>query len=105
MKDISHTSDDGSSRGRDGRRFPVVRKDISHLSDDELDALLLAQVEPGWQKVASMIAKVIVGCETWSEGDDGRVGDRVAALVNAGKLESAGNIRKWRFSEVRLPTG
>ena len=78
-------------------------KGLSNLSDNEIDALLLAQADPYWQKVAALAGKVVIGCETWDEDDDERCALRVVALVDAGKLESAGNIRKWRFSEVRLP--
>jgi hypothetical protein len=31
------------------------------------------------------------------------IADRIKALVEAGKLESAGNLDRWRFSEIRLP--
>ena len=31
-----------------------------------------------------------------------KAGERIAALVAAGKLEGAGDISNWRFSEVRL---
>jgi hypothetical protein len=37
---------------------------------------------------------------TW---DEDRVGARILALVEKGKLESQGDVRNWRFSEVRLP--
>ena len=30
------------------------------------------------------------------------IADRIKALVKAGKLESAGNLNRWRFSEIRL---
>jgi hypothetical protein len=30
------------------------------------------------------------------------IADRIKALVKAGKLESAGNLDRWRFSEIRL---
>jgi hypothetical protein len=30
------------------------------------------------------------------------IGDRIKALVKAGALESAGNLDRWRFSEIRL---
>ena len=70
------------------------------VSDDELDALLLAQAKGKWQKVAMIIAKAMSGCEAW---DEDRASERVVALVDAGKLEGAGNVRNWRFSEVRLP--
>ena len=72
------------------------------LSDDDLDALLLAQVGAKWQKVAMIVAKAMRGYET---SDPDRVTERVVALVGAGKLESAGDVRNWRSSEVRLPLG
>lgn len=48
-----------------------------------------------------VIGNAMRGYETW---DEDRVGERVVALVDLGKLESVGNIRRWRFSEVRLPS-
>ena len=30
------------------------------------------------------------------------IADRIKALVKAGTLESAGNLDRWRFSEIRL---
>ena len=72
------------------------------LSDDELDALLLAQTNAHWQKVAMIIGKAM---SVNKECDSDRMGQRIAALVDAGKLESAGDISNWRFSEVRLPAG
>jgi hypothetical protein len=30
------------------------------------------------------------------------IADRIKALVKAKKLESAGNLNRWRFSEIRL---
>ncbi len=71
----------------------------SHISDDEIDALLLAQVRMEWQKVALIVAKAMIVHQAW---DDDRITQRIIDLVNAGKLESAGDVRKWRFSEVRL---
>jgi uncharacterized protein DUF3658 len=75
---------------------------MADLSDDALDALLLAQVKSSWQKVAMIVAKAMSTHETL---DSERAGIRIAALVDAGKLESAGNVRNWRLSEVRLPAG
>ena len=71
----------------------------SHISDNELDALLLAQVRMEWQKVALIVAKAMIVHQAW---DDDRITQRIIDLVNAGKLASAGDVRKWRFSEVRL---
>jgi len=75
-------------------------KDISSLSDDELDALLMAQVKTRQLKVAMVIAMAMRPYETW---DEERVGRRIIALVEAGKVEAFGDVRKWRFSEIRLP--
>jgi Protein of unknown function len=70
------------------------------LSNDELDALLLAHADAHWQKVAMIIGKAMSANK---ECDSDRMGQRIAALVDAGKLESAGDISNWRFSEIRLP--
>jgi len=35
--------------------------------------------------------------------DDERVTQRIVALTVTGKIEKAGNVLKWRFSEIRLP--
>ena len=75
---------------------------MANLSDDALDALLLAQAKLSWQKVAMIVAKAMSIHDTL---DSDRAVTRIAALVDAGKLESAGNVRNWRFSEVRLPPG
>lgn len=85
------------------RRFMEgTTKDMADLSDDELDALLLAQAKTTWRKVAMVVGKAMLLYDIW---DEDRLGKRIAALVEAGKLESQGNIRKWRYSEVRLPEG
>jgi len=73
--------------------------DISLLSDDELDALLLAQVKNRQQKVAMVIAMAMRPYETY---DEERVGRRILALVESGKVESFGDVRKWRYSEICL---
>ena len=75
-------------------------ENISFLTDNQLDALLLAQAKANWQKVAMIISKAMSTYETW---DSDRVGQRIVALVDEGKLEAAGNVRNWRRSEVRLP--
>lgn len=72
----------------------------SLLTDDELDAILLAEVKERRQKVAMVIAKAMRPYRGW---DEERVGQRIIALVEAGKVEAFGDVRKWRFSEIRLP--
>jgi len=69
-------------------------------SNDEIDSLLLAQVREHWLKTAFVISKAMDAFDKW---DEDRVTQRMKTLVEEGKIESAGDIRKWRFSEVRLP--
>jgi hypothetical protein len=38
--------------------------------------------------------------ENW---DEKRISDRIMALADAGDLVSEGDIRKWTYSEIRLP--
>lgn len=46
-----------------------------------------------------------IGQLTGEEMDEdlSRSGERIKALVAAGKLESQGDLSRWRYSEVRLP--
>ena len=74
--------------------------DIVEMTDGEVDVLLLSLALPYWQKVAMIIARAIIAEKRL---DENKAGERVEALVQAGKLESAGNVQLWRFSEVRLP--
>jgi hypothetical protein len=41
--------------------------------------------------------------DEWDE-DESRVNQRLSILIESGKLEAQGDIRKWRFSEVRQPS-
>ena len=71
--------------------------DFSLLSDEQLDAMLLAQVQDRWLKTARIVANALREFE-----DSDRISERMEALVAQGKIECAGDVRKWRFSEVRL---
>jgi hypothetical protein len=73
---------------------------VTALLDDDIDALLLSHAKTAWQKVAMIIGKAMGDSKSL---DSERASERIAALVAAGKRESAGDISKWRFSEVRLP--
>lgn len=69
------------------------------MRPDEIDSQIIAHAKRDWQKVAMIIAKV--GQPTNTNYDD--IASRIGALVADGKLESHGDITKWRSSEVRLP--
>jgi hypothetical protein len=73
------------------------------VSDIDLDAILFSFLKPQWRKTAlivgqatrrSQILALAIGAEMF--------GARLAALADAGRLESQGDLRKWGHSEVRL---
>ena len=79
------------------------------VKDEAIDEAILAVLSeiPGhWRKVAMVIAKVVSAMgDDWPHGDAGYeiVARRVESLVSEGRLLAQGEIKNWRFSEVRLP--
>jgi hypothetical protein len=75
----------------------------------DLDQLLLSFCTGRWLKVARIIGETLEALEQRGVQMDGSVADqidaRMAALVGSGRLEAQGNIKRWRYSEVRLPGG
>lgn len=71
-----------------------------------VDELIMAAARANWRKVAMIMFRVIEAGEAQglAIGDE-QIGERVRALAEAGKLDSQGDLRRPRFSEVRLPTG
>ncbi|MGH9929506.1 MAG: DUF3658 domain-containing protein [Pyrinomonadaceae bacterium] len=82
---------------------------VSQLTSADLqlvDRALLAECAPSWRKVARIVGSAMGTLQPmFSELPDGYYAQRVAALVQAGHLESQGNLDHMRFSEVRLPQG
>jgi hypothetical protein len=78
------------------------------ISAKEIDQLLLAFCDTRWRKIARVIGAsmdILMGCRIRPSGTLAKIIDmRMAALVRSGRLEAEGDIRKWRYSEVRLPT-
>jgi hypothetical protein len=76
------------------------------MSDSQIDEAILAFVENRWRKVAMVVGRV---ASTLGDGSFGnlelnrRVAARIEALVEAERLVSQGDLKKWRFSEVRRP--
>ncbi|MCE7886089.1 MAG: hypothetical protein DYH13_01100 [Alphaproteobacteria bacterium PRO2] len=81
----------------------MTEKIISKLSDSELDALLLEKVEKRWSKVARIIGDVMFALDALTAQDEQRLLSRVEYLAESGKIESAGDVKNPRFSEIRLP--
>jgi hypothetical protein len=79
---------------------------INKLTPDQIkkiDEVLLANAAPQWRKVARVVAAAMMQLRGEYPGlPDVYYSGRVAELVAAGKLQSQGNLRRMRFSEVRL---
>jgi hypothetical protein len=73
------------------------------VSIADLDALIFEDLVQNWRKVARIVGNAQMACEARSLPISGEViAARVRALVDDGTLEGVGNLRRWRFSEVRL---
>jgi hypothetical protein len=75
----------------------------------DLDRLLLSFCDTRWLKVARIAGETLEALEQHGVALDGTVADqidtRLAALVGSGQLEAKGDIKHWRYSEVRLASG
>ena len=70
------------------------------MPPDLVDQAILAFCKPRFRKVALIVVYVT---ETLKDADADFIAERIKALVKAGKLDSQGNLDRWRFGEIRLP--
>jgi hypothetical protein len=80
---------------------------MSDCAIDEAIISSLSDVNGRWNKVVMVIGRVANAMgNDLPEGDDGYqlVARRIEALVSEGRLVAQGNIKNWRFSEVRRPS-
>ncbi|HKO71864.1 MAG TPA: DUF3658 domain-containing protein [Bradyrhizobium sp.] len=73
------------------------------MSPELVDEAILAHCKPQFLKVAKIIYYVANKLERSSEEAVYFISDRIKALVAAERLEAAGNLDWWTYSEVRLP--
>jgi hypothetical protein len=72
-------------------------------SETELDAIIFSVLTSRLQKTAMVIAKAMKHCDERALPVSAEiVGARIRALAESDRIESAGDLRKWRYSEVRL---
>lgn len=89
------------------RRSGVLLEIIVTTTDDssasnELDTVILACARPEWQRVTMLIAATVDATKAQSlEISAQTIAGRIYALTEAKQLESKGNIRRWRTSEIR----
>ena len=73
------------------------------MEKPKIDEMIIATAKPHWQKVPMIIAKLMRKPEfSLFENPDKIIAERIYYLVKTEKLESQGNIKNWRRSEVRL---
>ena len=73
------------------------------VSEADLDQLIYSTLKPDWRKTAKIIGDLFERCEALAWPIDLQtLGARILALAEDGNIESAGDLRKWRHSEVRL---
>lgn len=81
---------------------PPTTSDLPPAGSDPLDAVILHAAGKDWTKVAVFIARVVDAAKVADHEATGQtVAARIYALVDAGKLEAKGNVRRWRAGEVR----
>ncbi len=74
------------------------------ISAHGIDVFLLSFASGRWQKVAKIIENTLWTCDNQRLRVSAKAIDmRMAVLVRNGRLEAKGNIKHWRYSEVRLP--
>jgi hypothetical protein len=75
------------------------------MNTSQIDSVILSAVAERWTKVAIVIARVVRAMDhDLPAGDEGCevISRRIAALVHDGRLAARGDIKSWRFSEVRV---
>ena len=73
------------------------------VAETDIDAIVLSAMKPQWQKVAMVVARSSKRCEELGLSISHEVlAARIRALADSSRFESAGDLRKWRHSEVRL---
>ena len=72
------------------------------VSEAQVDQIILSVIAPQWHKMAGIIWDAVKRSEELALGvRDEAFAARIQVLVEAGRLESQGDLRKWRHSEVR----
>ena len=73
------------------------------ISEADLDQLIFSVMTSRLQKTAMIIARAMKRCEELDLAINEEIlGARIGALAESDRIDSAGDLRKWRHSEVRL---
>ena len=83
-------------------RWDQVRLPPS-VTESDLDGIIFSALKPLWQKTAKIVTVVVKRCEevnipiTYEE-----IAARLQVLSDSDRIEGVGDLRMWRYSEVRL---
>jgi len=93
------------------KEFPTISSTLrweevslpDSISEADLDQLIFSVMTSRLQKTAMIIARAMKRCEELDLAINEEIlGARIGALAESGRIDSAGDLRKWRHSEVRL---
>jgi Protein of unknown function len=83
-------------------RWDQVRLPPS-ASEAQVDQIIFSVVAPRWHKMARVIWDAVKQGQELALGvTDEMFAARIRVLIEAGRLENQGDVRKWRHSEVQL---
>jgi hypothetical protein len=83
-------------------RWDEVRLPTS-VSEADIDAIIFSVMKPHWRKVAMVVGTALNRCrELGLQISNEALAARIQVLAESGLIEDVGDLRKWRFSEVRL---
>ena len=74
------------------------------MPNSPIDEAILSIVGERWMKVARLIVQTAkaMGGDLWSQAEKYEViGQHIESLVRDGRLTVQGDVKRWRFSEVR----
>ena len=73
------------------------------VSHAQIDEAILAVTPTRWAKVALVIAMVdkMLRTDLGVDIDLDPIAERIEVLIQDGRLAAQGNVRNWRYSEVR----
>jgi hypothetical protein len=92
-------------------RLPTISSELrwdqvrlpANVSEADIDAILFSILGPDLQKMAAVVGDAVVRCgELGLEISAAALAARIQALAESGRIEAVGDLRMWRFSEVRL---
>jgi Protein of unknown function len=73
------------------------------ISEADIDQIIFSAMTPQWRKTAMVIGNAAERCKELGVPISAEVlGARLGALAEAFRIDSAGDLHKWRHSEVRL---